>query len=168
MQWEKLCVTILQKCIILPIECNTQDTALTIFSTLNDRGMPLADSDIFKAQIYRNCSTEDQRKKFTETWKELTQVCKQGHITIDDIFRYYTHILRARDNDKSKEVGLRKFYAKDTYARLKKNINLMDEFMYLSEFWRYVNAEIEPDNKVEYSISKDTRKWFALPKLLPK
>ena len=54
MQWKQLCITILQKCIILPIECDTPETALTIFSTLNDRGLPLADSDIFKAQIYRN------------------------------------------------------------------------------------------------------------------
>ena len=50
MQWKQLCITILQKCIILPIECDTPETALTIFSTLNDRGLPLADSDIFKAQ----------------------------------------------------------------------------------------------------------------------
>jgi hypothetical protein len=52
--------------IILPIECVTQETALTIFSTLNDRGMPLADSDIFKAQLYRNCDTEEKRKEFTQ------------------------------------------------------------------------------------------------------
>lgn len=39
MQWQPLCVSILQKCIILPIECDQQDTALTIFSTLNDRGL---------------------------------------------------------------------------------------------------------------------------------
>src|SRR5574343_400653 len=38
-KWYDLCVTILNRCIILPIECNTQETALTIFSTLNDRGL---------------------------------------------------------------------------------------------------------------------------------
>jgi len=116
MQWKELCVTILSQCIILPIECDVQDTVLTIFSTLNDRGLPLADSDIFKAQIYRNCTTEETRKEFTETWKDLTQICKQGNLSIDDIFRYYTHVLRARSNDKSKEVGLRKFYAENTWS----------------------------------------------------
>ena len=88
MQWKELCVIILQKCIILPIECDTQDTALTIFSTLNDRGLPLADSDIFKAQIYRNYETEELRREFTSNWKELTRICKMGKVTIDDIFRY--------------------------------------------------------------------------------
>lgn len=152
MQWKELCVTILQKCIILPIECDAQDTALTIFSTLNDRGMPLADSDIFKAQIYRNCTTEEKRKEFTETWKELTQVCKQGYFSIDDIFRYYTHVLRARNNDKTKEVGLRKFYADNKYERLKAN-NIMTEIMDLAYFWRFINEWIEPDIDYTYVVS---------------
>ncbi len=156
MQWKELCITILQKCIILPIECDAQDTALTIFSTLNDRGMPLADSDIFKAQIYRNCTTEEKRKEFTELWKELTQICKQGDFSIDDIFRYYTHVLRARSNDKSKEVGLRKFYAENKYERLK-NQNLMSEIMDMAFFWRFVNKEIEPENEYKYSISTKAR-----------
>lgn len=152
MQWKELCVTILQKCIILPIECDAQDTALTIFSTLNDRGMPLADSDIFKAQIYRNCATEEKRKEFTEAWKELTQVCKQGYFSIDDIFRYYTHILRAIEKDKNKEVGLRKFYAENKYERLKTE-NIMDEIMDLAFFWRFANTDREPDIEYSYLIS---------------
>ena len=152
MLWKELCVTILQKCIILPIECDAQDTALTIFSTLNDRGMPLADSDIFKAQIYRNCDEENKRKEFTETWKEFTQICKQGSFTIDDIFRYYTHILRARKSDKSKEVGLRKFYAHNNYERLK-DTNLISELLELAYFWRFINTETEPEIDYTYSIS---------------
>ena len=152
MQWKELCVTILQKCIILPIECDAQDTALTIFSTLNDRGMPLADSDIFKAQIYRNCITEDNRKEFTETWKEFTQICKEGNFSTDDVFRYYTHILRARNNDKSKEVGLRKFYADDNYSRLK-DTNLISELLDLAYFWRFINTEIEPEIDYTYLVS---------------
>ena len=156
MQWKELCVTILQKCIILPIECDAQDTALTIFSTLNDRGMPLADSDIFKAQIYRSCTNEMKRKEFTETWKELTQICKQGHISIDDVFRYYTHILRARNNDKTKEVGLRKFYAEKQYERLKTD-SIISEIMDLAYFWRFINTETEPETDFQYCITKSAR-----------
>lgn len=159
MQWKELCVTILQKCIILPIECDAQDTALTIFSTLNDRGMPLADSDIFKAQIYRNCSTEEKRKEFTDTWKELTQICKQGTFSIDDIFRYYSHILRARNNDKSKEVGLRKFYAENKYERLK-NQSVIPEIMELASFWCFLNTEIEPENDYTYIISTKAKTYL--------
>lgn len=157
MQWKELCVTILNKCIVLPIECDAQDTALTIFSTLNDRGMPLADSDIFKAQIYRNHTTQQKRREFSETWKELMHICKQGGMSIDDVFRYYTHVLRARSNDKSKEVGLRKFYAEDNYNRLKDE-KLLPEILDLASFWRHINTGIEPGENVNYEISTAARK----------
>ena len=166
MQWKQLCITILQKCIILPIECDTPETALTIFSTLNDRGLPLADSDIFKAQIYRNLETEVKRKEFTNTWKELTQICKQGWLSIDDVFRYYSHVLRARNDDKSKEVGLRKFYAEDKYRRLKDE-SLIEEVMALANFWRYINVGIEPDDEINYVISKEARKYLHCLKCYP-
>lgn len=44
-------IRIMNNCILLPIEAESQDTALRIFSTLNDRGKPLSDADIFKAQF---------------------------------------------------------------------------------------------------------------------
>ena len=44
---------IMNNCILLPIEAESQDTALRIFSTLNDRAKPLSDADIFKAQFYK-------------------------------------------------------------------------------------------------------------------
>lgn len=50
---------IMYNCILLPIEAETQDTALRIFSTLNDRRLPLSDSDIFKAQFYKYYSGKE-------------------------------------------------------------------------------------------------------------
>lgn len=159
MQWKQLCVTILQKCIVLPIECDTPETALTIFSTLNDRGLPLADSDIFKAQLYRNLDSIELRKEFTSTWKELTLICKESFISIDDVFRYYSHVLRAKIGDKSKEVGLRKFYADNKYARLKE-IDLMSQIMSLADFWRSVNTDYEPDEDCGYKISSKAAQYL--------
>jgi len=152
LQWKELCITILQKCIILPIECDTPETALTIFSTLNDRGLPLADSDIFKAQLYRNSNTKEERKEFTDTWKELTQICKQGELSIDDVFRYYSHFLRGKDKDKSKEVGLRSFYSEDNYQKLKED-KLIPEILRLANFWRCLNVGVLPDSEIDYFIS---------------
>lgn len=157
-KWYDLCITILNRCIILPIECTSQETALTIFSTLNDRGLPLADSDIFKAQIYKYYQEPAERKAFTETWKELTEVCKKGKFSIDDVFRYYSHVLRAKAKDKSKEIGLRKFYAGNgDYARLKQE-GLMEDIMALAYFWYYVNTNTVTEIEDEYDISIETRK----------
>lgn len=158
MQWKQLCLSIMTKCIILPIECDTADVALTIFSTLNDRGMPLADSDIFKAQIYRSYETPEQKTEFSNTWKELDEICKNAWMSIDDVFRYYTHVLRARSGDRSKEVGLRKFYAHDSYTRLKQDI-LINEILLLANFWYYVNNREEPEDE-NYSISIEARQYI--------
>lgn len=51
-------VRLMNNCILLPIEAESQDTALTIFSTLNNRGLPLSDADIFKAQFYKFYTTK--------------------------------------------------------------------------------------------------------------
>jgi uncharacterized protein with ParB-like and HNH nuclease domain len=160
MQWKKFCVTILRKCIVLPIECERQETALTIFSTLNDRGLPLADSDIFKAQIYKFLQTAEERKEFTNLWKELTSTCKQAYITIDDVFRYYTHVLRARENDKTKEVGLRNFYSQDSYAKLKKP-DLIEDIVSLADFWHAINSDNGWEKESpDYLIDKEAWKYL--------
>ena len=41
---------VLNNCVLLPIEAESQNTALRIFSTLNDRGKPLSDADVYKRQ----------------------------------------------------------------------------------------------------------------------
>ena len=130
--WENLCVTILEQCIILPINCDSQDTALTIFSTLNDRGLPLSDSDIFKAKIYK-ATSEEKRKEFVEKWKELSEICLGSGFEIDDMFRYYSHIIRGKNSDTSKEIALRKFYLNNDYLKTEKD--LIDELIQLSKFW---------------------------------
>jgi len=160
--WEKLCVTILNKCIILPIECSSQETALTIFTTLNDRGMPLDDSDIFKAQIYRKMKTKEARAEFTEQWKELSNTCAAGvNLNINDIFRYYTHVIRARNGmgASEKEIGLRRFYAENKYERLNDE-KIMSEVMRLANFWYYLNKRDEPENEEGYTISLESRKYI--------
>ena len=57
-------IRILNNCILLPIEAESQDTALRIFSTLNDRGLPLSDADIFKAQFYKYFTMTGEKDTF--------------------------------------------------------------------------------------------------------
>jgi uncharacterized protein with ParB-like and HNH nuclease domain len=158
-EWEKLCIFVLNKCIILPIQCDTEDTALTIFSTLNDRGLPLSDSDIFKAKLYRKNETPEEQKKFTETWKELTEICKDAKLEIDDIFRYYMHVIRAREKINKKEIGLRRFYADNSYVYLQQE-KLLSEIMLLARFWMLINTREYPEEDDEYTISLEAMKWL--------
>jgi uncharacterized protein with ParB-like and HNH nuclease domain len=158
-EWEKLCVFVLNRCIILPIVCDKEDTALTIFSTLNDRGLPLADSDIFKAKLYKKYNSKNEQKYFTETWKDLTGICKEAKMEINDIFRYYMHVIRARDENRKKEIGLRRFYADNDDAYLQSEC-LLSEIMDLANFWMYVNTREDPEEEDGYIISLEAKKWL--------
>jgi len=106
-------------------------------ATLNDRGMPLADSDIFKAQMYRN-KEQAERQDFANDWKDLRESCEKAKIQLDDLFRYYSHYIRAVKKDKSKEIGLRRFYAENKYEKLK-TPTFMDDLESLCVFWDELN-----------------------------
>lgn len=67
-------IRIMNNCILLLIEAESQDTALRIFSTLNDRGLPLSDLNIFKAQFYKYYSKKNEKDNFIKKWKGLEEL----------------------------------------------------------------------------------------------
>lgn len=136
MMWKELCLTILNDCIVFPIECEDLNSALTIFSTLNNRGLPLSDSDIFKAELYKKLKTPDEKSAFTDEWKNLEELVEDSGLSINDMFRFYMHVIRARDNVTDNEKGLRKFYAGDNYKydELHKD-NFFENIKDLAKFW---------------------------------
>lgn len=137
---------VLNKTIVLPIKADTQETALTIFSTLNDRGLPLSDADIFKAQIY-NKLNEENKAKFVEEWKNLTLRSETAAESIQKLFYYYMFYLRAMDNDKKTTTpGLRKYFAEDSFSRLFED-NLVQNLRDILEFWEVVNCREAKESK---------------------
>lgn len=131
---------ILKNCILLPIEAESQDTALRIFSTLNDRGLPLSDSDIFKAQFYKLYSAKGQKDLFVSQWKELESLVNDIFVQsangpMDELFARYMYYERAKvQNKNSTTEALRKFYEKNDYA-LFKNPAIFENLMSLAHFW---------------------------------
>ena len=109
---------ILNQAILLPVVADTQDTALTIFTTLNDRGMPLSDADIFKAAMYNKCEAED-KPAFIAQWKELTERSDAVGESVQQLFTYYMFHLRAKDGDtRSTTPGVRRYYSEGKGRRL--------------------------------------------------
>ena len=137
---------VLNKTIVLPIKADTQETALTIFSTLNDRGLPLSDADIFKAKIY-NKLDEENKANFVEEWKNLTLRSETAAESIQKLFYYYMFYLRAMDNDKKTTTpGLRKYFAEDSFSRLFED-NLVQNLRDILEFWEVVNCREANESK---------------------
>ena len=137
---------LLNQAILLPITADTQDTALTIFSTLNDRGLPLSDADIFKAKIYNQLEPED-KKAFIERWKDLDEQATDANESIQQLFYYNMFYYRALEQDtKTTTPGVRKYYATNKFERLYKP-ELIDTLFVILNLWKVVNKgeEIEDE-----------------------
>ena len=134
---------LLNNCILLPIEAESQDTALRIFSTLNDRGLPLSDADIFKAQFYKYFGDLGKKDEFIIEWKELEEITSSVFHPItgtpmDELFTRYMYFLRAKEGNKSTTTeALRKFYERNKYQYLKQ-ANTIEELKTLALFWKSV------------------------------
>lgn len=136
---------ILNNCIIMPIESNSQSTAFRIFTTLNDRGMPLSDSDIFKSQFYKFFQSQGDSEKdsFIKRWKKLETICnelfhpRRGTPT-DDLFMKYMYFLLAKSETKSDTFkGLRIYYEQNDYEILK-SAKVFDDLEILANFWNAI------------------------------
>lgn len=137
---------ILNNCILLPIEAESQDTALRIFSTLNDRGLPLSDADIFKAQFYKYYGGLNKKDEFIGEWKGLEEITSlvfdpNTGTPMDELFTRYMYFLRAKEGNKSSTTeALRKFYERNKYKYLKQ-ANTIDELKALALFWKSVSCQ---------------------------
>lgn len=115
LQWESFCKMFLQKRLfILLVVCDSQESAMTIFNTLNSRGLPLSPADVLKGYIYKQTA---DKSGFTEMWKEIeTKVDESENIKdLDFLFLQYMHIIRAenRDSDTTTQSVLNFFTKKD-------------------------------------------------------
>ena len=155
-------VRILKYCILLPIEADNQDTALQIFSTLNNRGKSLSDADIFKSQFYKYYTSIGQKDDFVKKWKELEFLSSEafkgvkGNST-DELFTRYMYYRRAiKGNADTTRTSLRKFYERGNYVILKEQQTLID-LKALAEFWRDVRKQDE-----ERFSNRILRSFFVL------
>lgn len=137
---------ILNNVIMLPIEAESQDTALRIFSTLNDRGLPLSDADIFKSQFYKFYSQRGEKDAFIARWKVLEEGANATFrpmrgTPMDELFTRYMYYRRAMKGIKdTTTASLRDFFSADAYAILKEKGTLADLEALLA-FWQAVDAQ---------------------------
>ncbi|MDE6558110.1 MAG: DUF262 domain-containing HNH endonuclease family protein [Clostridia bacterium] len=133
---------LLNQAILLPISADSRETALTIFSTLNDRGLPLSDADIFKAKIYNNLSGKE-KDKFIQAWKDLDEAANNTNESIQQLFYYYMFYLRAKDDDKSTTTpGLRKYYSTNNKFTKLYAPDLMPNLSALLNLWKVINKQV--------------------------
>ncbi|MDE6696502.1 MAG: DUF262 domain-containing protein [Muribaculaceae bacterium] len=115
---------IVDRVYMLPIELTDDDAekasrqALTIFETLNDRGLNLEDADIFKEKLYNKSLANNKGNDFIEKWSELKRSCNNLGLKIDDVFRFYMHIIRGLNNEPGYNQNLRDFFTTNAVSPL--------------------------------------------------
>lgn len=135
--------------ILLPIDADDQETALTIFNTLNNRGLPLSDADIFKSYLYKRLDAEG-KKSFIQKWKDLEANSEKANESIQSLFYYHMFYLRAKEKDeKTTTPGVRKYFLEKNKNRL--TVDIIDELAQSLHLWEVINGresvETEPWSK---------------------
>lgn len=146
----------LEKIYLLPIELRgatkeiANESALVIFETINNRGKNLEDADIFKAKLYHRAKRVDESKIFIDLWKTFKNSCDNLKIEIDDVFRYYSHIIRGEQGIATGETKLREFFTLKDYSplRLKKYKETMNDLFKIIEILEFINQEKQQNTEL--------------------
>ena len=141
---------------MLPIELTgndqkeADDKALVIFETINNRGRDLSDADIFKAKLYRKGIDKKEQDEFINLWAEFQTTCEQLNMSIDDAFRYYSHVVRGEKGITNAEKSLRDFFIEDPNSPLnhKGYREVMDDLMHVLEELREIRTESEKETEL--------------------
>ena len=145
--YKKFGTMLMDKLVLLPIECSSFDDALKLFETINNRGMQLTDSDIFKSRLY--AAAEDDKEEFIRKWnlvlKEWTPLLikdkkgeKPDHMIL---FRYYYYIIRGQKKIKGQEMGLRDFFIRKEPGYLNNWRSTIADLQKIADAHSYLKSE---------------------------
>ena len=164
-EFKELILTILDKVVLLPIRCDSRDDALRIFQSINNRGMKLDDSDIFKSEIYGLCKSDNERDNFIKRWNDFNDPMY--------LFRLYMYIHRA-DNvaPHVTEKALLSYFSENRFEKLQNYKNVMSDLEKISmaHEWLEVNypwwhiLTTLPNNYWQYPLFVFLRQYGSIDK----
>lgn len=176
LRFEELCEMFLeQKLFILFVVCDSQESAMTIFNTLNSRGLPLSNADILKGYIYKNKKDKKDKEKFANDWKDIeSKIEESDNIKdLDFLFLQYMHIIRAENEDTNTTTqGILPFFTK---TNKKEYYGALQDWLYktetipfisnLADFWispkEYLSDKSSRYISILNLFQNDTWKFFV-------
>lgn len=122
---------ILNNCYVVQKETCTQDEELQVFTSVNDRGLPLNTTDIFRSVLYKKVRKDEVKKQqFIEDLDKLLKISKKifpqsTKITsMENLLMCYTKAF----NESRAVSQIKKFFEKNNYERLLANKFIPDLF----------------------------------------
>lgn len=95
---------LLNNALFIYVATENLDDAFRLFTILNDRGIPLSNSDILKARNLGAVSKEGERTKWAEYWEEV-----EGEMGRDEFDRFLSLVRTIYVKDKAREGLLKEF-----------------------------------------------------------
>lgn len=95
---------LLNNALFIYVSTEDLDDAFRLFTILNDRGIPLSNSDILKARNLGAITAEKERGKWAEYWEEV-----EGEMGRDEFDRFLSLVRTIYVKDKAREGLLKEF-----------------------------------------------------------
>lgn len=171
--WKDFCEMFLgNKLFVLLVVCDSQESAMTIFNTLNSRGLPLSNADILKGYIYKKSV---EKEKFANDWKDIeTKIEESDKVKdLDFLFLQYMHIIRAENEDTNTTTqGVLPFFTKtdkkEYYGALQNWLYKPETMPFISnlaDFWinpeEYLSDKSSRYIRILNLFQNDTWKFFV-------
>lgn len=148
---------VIDQVFLLPIELTgdsvdeANNKALKIFETINNRGMNLEDADIFKAKLFDKAVANNGKDDFIRQWQDFRIVAEEElGLKVDDIFRYYSHIIRGMQRITSSETNLRELFVEADYSPLisKTYTDVMADLMKIIDCLKYIDYKQSDQSEI--------------------
>ena len=103
-EFDRFVSYLLNNALFIYVSTEDLDDAFRLFTILNDRGIPLSNSDILKAQNLGALTGETDRSKWAEYWEEV-----QGEMWRDEFDRFLSWVRTIYVKEKAREGLLKEF-----------------------------------------------------------
>lgn len=160
----------LEECQVIEIRSWQIEQAITMFNSLNSTGLPLSDSDIISAQLYKNSGSD--KSSFNESWGKINelsdQLSQRKVIDINMLLMQFMYINRSRNkeyyNTQTESVdvtvpGLRRYFISENSKLLSNPLGLCAELSNLANSWETVRGY--PLVKLLLKFNDNIKLFFA-------
>ena len=163
-----LCSTILRDTFfVLCVTCDRQESAMTIFNTLNSRGVPLSNADIIKGYIYKNTKNKEE---FSKKWKYISSIFEEYNPKEDMsiLFNQTMFSLRVVNNATKKNLpAVVNFFTK--YSKNGENFGAnkyLTEQEKIDELMDFIESLVCFWSDPKTYLNEKTYRYFCVLKLL--
>lgn len=130
----------LNKCQIIEIKSWQFGQAITMFNSLNSKGMPLSDTDIISAALLSKAQDKTSLQSILETIiRQADELNQKGIVDMDDVLQQNMYRNRAKKHQYNEsEVttpGVRRYYTEICKELLDEPITLCNDFKKILNIW---------------------------------